>query len=463
MQQNLTSSLPPPPIFKPTFIQMNKSNSTSKLETKIPSTSTSISTSISTPSFSSVSLSTSTDLADERSKNVPTKANSNFLTSSFVSNEDYKDNFLNHSPSISPMTKFNEMPSPNNDKIQFLNSNNNNMNKKSRKRRRSSTNSKEDIERKKKELKTQHSIIEKRRRVKMNREFEALKFLVPACRLNILTGLNESNENFENSNMMHKLTILQSTVEYIKYLHLIIKLMKLQMLIPKKTRKTFKSWFQKNDFLKFVDFDLDLQSYRDIESEFNFENLFLKVWQNDGNVPKDWLDPITLEISKFLSNSEGQTGDDEKEEKEEEEKEEGGEFRVGERQNSLFMKIQTPSSILNGNIENQNILQSPSEDCGFKLPPPALPTGLPILSSLQSSNVSTQLPPLNYILKNSSTTTAISSSTKKTKTYNINNNEHEHENQDEHRLMTQEVHTASKLLMEIKSNKRRISIENMLN
>ena len=170
-----------------------------------------------------------------------------------------------------------------------------------KKRRRSSltNNSKEELARKKKELKTQHSIIEKRRRIKMNREFEALKFLVPACRVNILSGLNEGN-HFDNSNMMHKLTILQSTVEYIKYLHLIIKLMKLQMLIPKDTRPTMKNWLKKNDNLNFVDFDLDLQAYRDLEKEYDFESLFLTIQESNGTVPQDWLDPISKQITKVL-------------------------------------------------------------------------------------------------------------------------------------------------------------------
>lgn len=157
------------------------------------------------------------------------------------------------------------------------------------------------MERKRRELKTQHSIIEKKRRIKMNREFEALKFLVPACRANILAGISENN--YETSSMMHKLTILQSTVEYIKYLHLVIKLLKLQMLTPDETRPVFQKWFQRNGNLKFVDFDLDLQSYRQIEHEFNFEQLFVDVWNNDGEVPGGQLDPVSKEIESVLNGS----------------------------------------------------------------------------------------------------------------------------------------------------------------
>ncbi|KAF8536478.1 hypothetical protein BDD12DRAFT_890139 [Trichophaea hybrida] len=50
--------------------------------------------------------------------------------------------------------------------------------------------------------KTAHSLIERRRRSKMNAEFESLKNLVPACR-----GVE-----------MHKLAILQASIEYVRYL-----------------------------------------------------------------------------------------------------------------------------------------------------------------------------------------------------------------------------------------------------
>ncbi|KAK9454479.1 hypothetical protein V1511DRAFT_488854 [Dipodascopsis uninucleata] len=54
-----------------------------------------------------------------------------------------------------------------------------------------------------------HSAIERRRRSKMNEEFEALKTLVPACRVAVETHGEAS---------LHKLGILQATVEYMKYL-----------------------------------------------------------------------------------------------------------------------------------------------------------------------------------------------------------------------------------------------------
>lgn len=58
--------------------------------------------------------------------------------------------------------------------------------------------------------KTAHSIIERRRRSKMNEEFGVLKDMIPAC------------EGVE----MHKLAILQAGIEYVRYLEDCIKQMK---------------------------------------------------------------------------------------------------------------------------------------------------------------------------------------------------------------------------------------------
>lgn len=280
----MSEQLPPPPVFKPKSFPTN--NGVSALNE-----------SLKTKHSSNARRNSN----NNGNNNIGNKINSNFLTSSFVSNEEYQNALLKHSPSISPMTCFTDMPVPDSD-IGSCSSSPKSKNLKKRKRNSSINSSEEEIAKKKKELKNQHSIIEKRRRIKMNREFEALKFLVPACRLQILQGLNDNN-NFDNSNMMHKLTVLQSTVEYIKYLHLIIKLMKLQMLIPKDTRENFKRWFNKNNNLDFVNFDLDLQNYRDLENDFNFEDQFLTIFGNNGNVPSDWMDPITIEIDKIMNSS----------------------------------------------------------------------------------------------------------------------------------------------------------------
>ncbi len=279
----MSAILPPPPIFKPTIIQMQRSGSV----VSRGSTKSELPQRIDTGPM-------------KRCNNVQsptiTTLNSNYLTSSFVSNEDYNNKFIRQSPSISPMTYYTDPPQTNGSG-KLLNGA---TSSRPRKRRRSSQiSSREELEQKRRELRAQHSIIEKKRRIKMNREFEALKFLVPACRASILNGLNENS--FENSNMMHKLTILQSTVEYIKYLHLVIQLLKLQMLTPKSTRQLFKEWFRRNNNLKFVEFDLDLQKYRNIEKKFDFEDMFMEVWRNDGQVPPNRKDPIALEIAQLLS------------------------------------------------------------------------------------------------------------------------------------------------------------------
>lgn len=264
--------------------------------------------------------------------------------------------FLQKSPSISPMTRFRkDTPILNNSAIDEPT-------KPKKKRRRSSSSfTSFELERKRKELKNQHSIIEKRRRIKMNREFEALKFIVPACRATILDGINEginnseSNSsaekiyNLDNSNLMHKLTILQSTVEYIKYLHLIIKLMKLQMLIPKETRLLFNNWLKKNNHLQFANYDLDLQKYRNIDNNFDFNNLFITLSENNNDIPFEWIDPVTLEISKLANNL-----------------------------NSEIETPETPNTPATPDIEQENriyrksILQLQNDSNSFKLPMPAI-------------------------------------------------------------------------------------------
>jgi hypothetical protein len=128
--------------------------------------------------------------------------------------------------------------------------------KKKRRRSSSSLISQNEIEKRRREHKTAHSIIEKKRRIRMNREFEALKFLIPACRNN----LNTSNNNGEG---MYKLTILQATVDYIRYLHQIVGL--------------------QNDELKklgldedigFIKADVDTDQYRNLDNEYSFQQLF---------------------------------------------------------------------------------------------------------------------------------------------------------------------------------------------
>ncbi|KAL1878731.1 hypothetical protein Daus18300_002007 [Diaporthe australafricana] len=66
--------------------------------------------------------------------------------------------------------------------------------------------------------KTAHSLIERRRRSKMNEEFAVLKDMIPAC-----TG------------EMHKLAILQASIEYVRYLQDCVEKLKSQRELPGQT------------------------------------------------------------------------------------------------------------------------------------------------------------------------------------------------------------------------------------
>ncbi len=70
---------------------------------------------------------------------------------------------------------------------------------------------------------TAHSIIEKNRRLKMNKQFELLKQLVPAFNNKISSSTSAADSSSESG--VFKLTILEATVEYIVYLHDLIKTM----------------------------------------------------------------------------------------------------------------------------------------------------------------------------------------------------------------------------------------------
>lgn len=137
-----------------------------------------------------------------------------------------------------------------------------------RKRRRSSSSliSQNEIEKRRREHKTAHSIIEKKRRIRMNREFEALKYLIPACRNNLTT----SNNNGEG---MYKLTILQSTVDYIKYLHQVINIQQNEL---NKNDDTIID----DDELDFAKIDVDTDAYRNLDNEYDFNKLFRSIQQS---------------------------------------------------------------------------------------------------------------------------------------------------------------------------------------
>lgn len=155
-----------------------------------------------------------------------------------------------------------------------------------KKRRRSTANiDSEELAKRKNETKQLHSIIEKRRRIKINREFEALKYLIPACRScnsttpqsgsstpntrRASTGSASSSNNGNKIDGMYKLTILKSSVEYIMYLHHVIQ--KQQELITNSNEESLKKL---KDFdIDFANIPLNVNQYRNIDKEFNFKEL----------------------------------------------------------------------------------------------------------------------------------------------------------------------------------------------
>ncbi|KAL7662393.1 BHLH domain-containing protein [[Candida] zeylanoides] len=142
-----------------------------------------------------------------------------------------------------------------------------------KKRRRSSANiDSEELAKRKNETKQLHSIIEKRRRIKINREFEALKYLIPACRSThtpapkkaAAGSASNANNNGNKIDGMYKLTILKSSVEYILYLHHIIQ----------QQHQTIVSNNLGDDFeIDFARVPLDVNQYRNIDREFDFRAL----------------------------------------------------------------------------------------------------------------------------------------------------------------------------------------------
>ncbi|KAH3672056.1 hypothetical protein WICMUC_004457 [Wickerhamomyces mucosus] len=182
--------------------------------------------------------------------------------------------------------------------IQMQSSNGNDLKEQDgkRKRRRSSSSlsnsTPSEIEKRKKEHRTAHSIIEKKRRIRMNREFEALKFIIPAVRNNLLNNGDQPNSN--QGEGLYKLTILQSAVDYIKYLHGIILLQ--NDVITKNKHKDNEEESYDNDKrndegendnndvnddfqfnLNFAKVDIKTEDYRNLEIDFNFIELFESI------------------------------------------------------------------------------------------------------------------------------------------------------------------------------------------
>ncbi|KAG2736920.1 hypothetical protein G9P44_001010 [Scheffersomyces stipitis] len=166
-----------------------------------------------------------------------------------------------------------------------------------KKRRRSSANiDSEELAKRKHETKQLHSIIEKRRRIKINREFEALKYLIPACRSTTPGGgppgsassassnskkpsssASNGNNNGNKIDGMYKLTILKSSVEYILYLHHIIQ-------------KQHSLLAGHSDFPEYNNFDIDfariplnVNQYRNIDKDFSFKDLLSELDESGDN------------------------------------------------------------------------------------------------------------------------------------------------------------------------------------
>ncbi|TID20465.1 hypothetical protein CANINC_003582 [Pichia inconspicua] len=288
-----------------------------------------------------------------RPKN-PTLTDSPSLTASYVDDKVYAASPLLHgSSAVSPIREEPEIILP---LTTTTTPNNSSTTPRKRRRRRSAA----DAAAAAATVKHQHSAIEKRRRVKINREFEALKFIVPACRATVLQAQSQSqshsqdpNNSIDTSAIMHKLTILQSTVEYIQYLHLIIKLLKVQMLVPPQTRSFFKKWLHANNDLTFANYDLPIVEYRDLTNDYNFNNLYLELAANDNKIPSHWLDPVTKKIDLFTADNLTNT-------------------------TTVSSPLNSPNSNSNSNIDYENklyrhsILQLQNDESSFKLPLPAI-------------------------------------------------------------------------------------------
>lgn len=194
-----------------------------------------------------------------------------------------------------------------------------------KKRRRSTANiDSEELAKRKNETKQLHSIIEKRRRIKINREFEALKYLIPACRncnsssSGIATPTSSTKKASTNNNNngnkidgMYKLTILKSSVEYILYLHHIIqKQHQLLSLVNGGENTSGDTITEKLKALEEFDIDfakvpLNVNQYRNIDKDFNFKDLMQDLDGRSGSTesPETILEEIEPVSDENQTNS----------------------------------------------------------------------------------------------------------------------------------------------------------------
>lgn len=232
-----------------------------------------------------------------------------------------------------------------------------------KKRRRSTANiDSEELAKRKNETKQLHSIIEKRRRIKINREFEALKYLIPACRScnsttsspngstpssrKASTGNASSSNNGNKIDGMYKLTILKSSVEYILYLHHVIQ--KQQELIANPNNENLRKL---KDFdIDFAKIPLNVNQYRNIDKEFNFKDLLTDL---DGKKQQQSDNEDTKKLYKVNEHENDQV-EEERMEKEEEESESGS-----SRGSSAMPQSLPPSVSSSLNLKNKSLLPTP--------------------------------------------------------------------------------------------------------
>ncbi|OBA19678.1 hypothetical protein METBIDRAFT_46035 [Metschnikowia bicuspidata var. bicuspidata NRRL YB-4993] len=148
-----------------------------------------------------------------------------------------------------------------------------------KRRRSSSTIGEDELAKRRTETKQLHSMIEKRRRIKINREFEALKYLIPACRTadHSSRRVSAASNNANKIDGMYKLTILKTAVEYILYLHHILQ----------KQHSLLSSSMEDFEFdISFADIPLDVNQYRNIDQEFDFHEFASRCASQSDNVDR---------------------------------------------------------------------------------------------------------------------------------------------------------------------------------
>ncbi|KAG5422354.1 hypothetical protein I9W82_001449 [Candida metapsilosis] len=239
-----------------------------------------------------------------------------------------------------------------------------------KKRRRSTANiDSEELAKRKHETKQLHSIIEKRRRIKINREFEALKYLIPACRnCNNTSSSDDSSSpskktssagsgNGNKIDGMYKLTILKSSVEYILYLHHIIQ--KQQELIMSDSTDSLAKEFN----IDFAKVPLDVNQYRNIDVDFNFKALLNEVEGTEGQVSRQQVESTGIKSSRSSWIPSDNKIIEEKEEEEEDnsrQNSDGDDNGINSRSSSVAPSLSSVPSQMS--IASSNKLSLPTPD-----------------------------------------------------------------------------------------------------